>query len=571
MRSKHCSACNKCVGDFDHHCKWLNNCVGGRNYKVFLFCVGSGLVGSLIVLVLCLVLTVAYFDEYSWINNTEPSNGSSSNSDFQPVSTMPTSFIPSNSTFYSTNITSGYTFYVFVPVEKNVWLAVVICSEALALLAVGLLGHLLAFHAYLFYRGLSTYDYITQRRDKPGMQDQHVVSHSEVFNSTVMLKNCPQCFKHFLPKKGNHITQRQENGAKETIENGNLTLYKKISVSSRNTVNQSNMENGRATANSDVNSTKKTLGNLYNGTTHQGYEFMDEGSKQLKKSHIKHYTRTVSSGCEDLKKPLELEENQEAADLGPGRKYFCSMSSPGLLPPILEVESGCSPIRLSASNRSISQQSLHSSDSNEDSFLSHEMFKNNGDLPAHGSLSNLFVSCSEDPESSGTPRLDELNEVREVCFTQSPISSMKNILTHSGNRGAEQWEVRTPFGVDDSMKLRLNNESFQDSQRLVGWNSNDELITPSQNETAFHCRYSDFHDQWDASQDNNSLCGKSKGLSLSAVSKPSLVTDEKHKQSYALPKVAFVQKKEDLHIATKSQESDRKSVPVEKKVSSETL
>jgi len=33
--TKHCSYCNKCVSDFDHHCKWLNTCVGGKNYKLF--------------------------------------------------------------------------------------------------------------------------------------------------------------------------------------------------------------------------------------------------------------------------------------------------------------------------------------------------------------------------------------------------------------------------------------------------------------------------------------------------------------------------------------------------------
>jgi len=35
-RTRHCRLCNKCVDGFDHHCVWLNTCVGTYNYHAWL-------------------------------------------------------------------------------------------------------------------------------------------------------------------------------------------------------------------------------------------------------------------------------------------------------------------------------------------------------------------------------------------------------------------------------------------------------------------------------------------------------------------------------------------------------
>ena len=34
--TKHCSMCNRCSYDFDHHCQWVSNDIGGHNYKDFV-------------------------------------------------------------------------------------------------------------------------------------------------------------------------------------------------------------------------------------------------------------------------------------------------------------------------------------------------------------------------------------------------------------------------------------------------------------------------------------------------------------------------------------------------------
>uniref|UniRef100_A0A7S0HG77 Palmitoyltransferase n=1 Tax=Hanusia phi TaxID=3032 RepID=A0A7S0HG77_9CRYP len=57
LTASHCSYCDNCVLDFDHHCPWIGTCIGRRNYFLFVMFIFSSTILSFYVLA-CSLLNV---------------------------------------------------------------------------------------------------------------------------------------------------------------------------------------------------------------------------------------------------------------------------------------------------------------------------------------------------------------------------------------------------------------------------------------------------------------------------------------------------------------------------------
>lgn len=192
-RTKHCSICNKCVIQFDHHCMWLNNCIGGRNYSAFIICVISAITAALTVF----CLTVA-----------------------QLTTTL-------DNRYNNYNLTMDNVTLPLLPVQGTGSLIIISIVGILSAIAAALLIHLCIFHGYIACLGLTTYEYIRNKREKNTVNtlQQQIIHEPQPFCidpvryhfcNTVNTKDGEQpttnqvyiCSTHTQPNSTNAITDK---------------------------------------------------------------------------------------------------------------------------------------------------------------------------------------------------------------------------------------------------------------------------------------------------------------------------------------------------------------------------
>ena len=126
-RTKHCGPCNRCCEEFDHHCQWLNNCIGKSNYHLFR------------------KLILAYF--------------------FYTITSI-LLFVQAQAMEVVGELHQGGT-----AAEVLLWI-----QASVNVIAILFDLQLICFHRWLDSRDISTFDYITYKREQQEMKDKLKVS-----------------------------------------------------------------------------------------------------------------------------------------------------------------------------------------------------------------------------------------------------------------------------------------------------------------------------------------------------------------------------------------------------------
>ncbi|CAD8140432.1 unnamed protein product [Paramecium pentaurelia] len=123
-QTKHCGYCNRCCEGFDHHCYWINNCIGRKNYKQFI----GMIISTFLFLLYSIIVNARVINQYN-------------KQELQTVE------------IYS---------------DKQELILIIITIIFLIIEIIGslFLLQLIVFHAYIYKKGITTFEYIIDSRNR---------------------------------------------------------------------------------------------------------------------------------------------------------------------------------------------------------------------------------------------------------------------------------------------------------------------------------------------------------------------------------------------------------------------